>query len=673
MKKYICSFLLALLSLGMVQAEVQPQPFVVPELRTWQGAEGHTALSGRIVVSSKSLRPVAEVLSADYAALLGRSPLQIVRGKARPGDIVLRLDSRSVSEQEREEGYRLHIGQQVEISAATARGAYWATRTLLQLAEQAGVEGLPCGMAADAPAYGMRGFMLDCGRKYIPMDYLRNLVRVMAYYKMNTLQIHLNDNGFIQFFGGDWSTTYSAFRLECDTYPGLTACDGSYTKAEFRDFIKESAALGVEIIPEIDVPAHSLAFTQYNSKLGSREFGMDHLDLSSPEVIPFVEGLFREYLEGDDPVFCGRRVHLGVDEYSNARPDVVEQFRSFTDHLIRFVESFGKQAVMWGSLSHARGKTPVKSENVVVSCWSDYYADPTEMKEQGYQLISIPDHSVYIVPGATYYHDFLNNRELYDHWTPAHVGKTTFEEGDPALLGGMFAVWNDLVGNGITVKDIHYRTFPALQTLSVKCWKGAQTSLSYDEFEKNRTRLSEAPGVNELVRIGNPGEVVCNLPFVLPGAELPIEEIGYNYAVSFTLDAVAEAKGTELFRSEHAVVYLSDPEFGRLGFSREGYLNTFNYRLPESGKVSLRIEGDPRSTRLYVNGKLHEELTPKTLYSCQELPHYWIKEGKRPTPVVYEIKDKFNYYQTLVFPLHKAGTFRSHLTGLKVEVLPLVP
>lgn len=671
MKKRILSFLFALFSLGTLCAEVQPRPFVVPELRSWQGAEGHVVLSGRIIVTHAGLRPVAEALSADYALLTGRQPLQIVRGKARPGDLVLRLDSRAAAPQDRKEGYSLRLGRTVELAAPTAAGAYWGSRTLLQLVEQAGPEGLPCGTATDAPVYGMRGFMLDCGRKYIPLDYLRQLVRVMAYYKMNTLQLHLNDNGFIQFFGNDWSKTYSAFRLECETYPGLTARDGSYTKAEFRDFVKEAALLGVEVIPEIDVPAHSLAFTQYKAELGSREFGMDHLDLSSPAVVPFVDALFREYLEGPDPVFAGPRVHFGADEYSNARPEVVEQFRGFIDHMIRHIESFGKQAVLWGALGHARGTTPVKSENVVVSCWSDDYADPKEMKRQGYQIISIPDRSVYIVPGAPYYHDYLDIRSLYEDWTPAHIGRAVFEEGDPALLGGMFAVWNDQVGNGITVKDIHHRTLPALQTLSGKYWSGAQTTMPFARFDSARVRLSEAPGGNVLARHGRPGDVVCQEAAVTPGSRLQLEEIGHNYAVEFTLDAVAEPKGTELFRSAHAVVYLSDPQTGRLGFAREGYLNTFHYSLPESGRVTLRIEGDARSTRLFVNGRLHEELSPKMLYALQdEAPYRSLLPDSVPVPLMRESKAKFEYHQTLVFPLRQAGNFRSRMTGLKVEVLP---
>lgn len=58
----------------------------------------------------------------------------------------------------------------------------------------------------------------------------------MSYYKMNTLQVHLNDNGFKQFFDQDWDKTYAAFRLESDKFPGLAAPDGHYTKDEFRAF-----------------------------------------------------------------------------------------------------------------------------------------------------------------------------------------------------------------------------------------------------------------------------------------------------------------------------------------------------------------------------------------------------------------------------------------------------
>ena len=74
----------------------------------------------------------------------------------------------------------------------------------------------------------------------------------------------------------------------------------------------------------------------------SEKFGMDHLDLFSSKTYDFLDGLFKEYLEGDDPVFCGKRVHIGTDEYSNEDRKVVEKFRYFTDHYIRLIESYGK-------------------------------------------------------------------------------------------------------------------------------------------------------------------------------------------------------------------------------------------------------------------------------------------------------------------------------------------
>lgn len=654
-----------LLSVGALWADVNPKPFVIPELKTWTGAEGQTALSGHIVVKSSKLNAVAKALAADYEQLTGRK-LTVATGAAKAGDIVL-----SVSKDKKlgNEGYTLSIGNTVEIAAATEQGAFWGTRTLLQVSEQQKDGTLPKGSTVDVPEYQLRGFMIDCGRKFIPMSYLRNLAKIMGYYKMNTLQVHLNDNGFRQYFGNDWDKTSAAFRLECDTYPGLTAKDGSYTKQEFIDFQKLAAANGVEIIPEFDAPAHSLAFTHYKPEIGSKEYGMDHLDLFNPETYTFMDGLWKEYIGGKNPVFIGPRVHIGTDEYSNAKKEVVEKFRAFTDHYIKYVESFGKQAVLWGALTHANGETAVKSKNVIMDIWYNGYADPEAMKKQGYKLVSIPDGLTYIVPAAGYYYDYLNCQYLYDHYTPAVIGSKTFEENDPDILGGMFAVWNDHAGNGITTKDIHHRVFPALQTLAVKCWTGKETKLPYAEFDQKRTDLSEAPGVNELGRLGKPGTVVLEKDAVNPGETLSAEEVGYNYAVTFTVEGAAEEKGTELFRSDNAVVYLADPDQGKLGFEREGYRNLFNYRIPAGEKHTITIEGTNKATRLLVDGQLKEELSPKTLYVMrdQDRAHYQVKGTYTFEPVVYQPTDQIYYQRTLVFPLRHAGNFKSKVTGLKVE------
>jgi hypothetical protein BACCOPRO_03551 len=623
----------------------QQKPFVIPELKEWKGATGFfmPKQSVRIIYGAPGLQKIARQFAADYKALFGVLP-EIAEGKPCKGDFFFTIKRDKKLEKE---GYDIVIGDYVKVSANEPVGVYWATRTLLQMGEQYKNGNLPKGHIRDWPDYGIRGLLIDCGRKFIPMNYLRDLACIMSYYKMNFMHVVLNNNGFKAYFNDDWNQTYAAFRLECETYPGLTARDGYYTKKEFVHFQEEAAERFVEIIPEIDVPAHSLAFSHYKPELGSKEYGMDHLNLSHPEVYSFVDALFKEYLDGENPVFRGPRVHIGTDEYSNKKKEVVEQFRAFTDHYIKFVEGFGKQACVWGALTHAAGETPVKSDNVIMYAWYNGFANPKDMVQQGYNLISIPDGLTYIVPLAGYYWDYLNTERLYKQWTPAHVADVVFEEKDPAIIGGMFAVWNDIVGNGISVKDIHHRIFPALQTIAVKTWNIAP-AFSYTEFETKRQKLSEAPDVNQLGRIGDDeNSLVYETSSITPGSELPYTEIGYGYTITFDMEAANENYGTELFRSPNAVFYLADPVKGMFGFSRDGYMNTFAFRPYPGEKISVKITGDALSTSLFINGQLIERMGIEKRY-------------------LNEAEKQNNFIRTLVFPLKNAGNFKSKITNLKV-------
>ena len=599
--------------------------------------------SVRIIYGAPGLQKIARQFAADYKAWFGVLP-EIAEGKPCKGDFFFTIKR---DKQLEKEGYDIVIGDYVKVSANEPVGVYWATRTLLQMGEQYKNGNLPKGHIRDWPDYGIRGLLIDCGRKFIPMNYLRDLACIMSYYKMNFMHVVLNNNGFKAYFNDDWNQTYAAFRLECETYPGLTARDGYYTKKEFVHFQEEAAERFVEIVPEIDVPAHSLAFSHYKPELGSKEYGMDHLNLSHPEVYSFVDALFKEYLDGENPVFRGPRVHIGTDEYSNKKKEAVEQFRAFTDHYIKFVEGFGKQACVWGALTHAAGETPVKSDNVIMYAWYNGFANPKDMVQHGYNLISIPDGLTYIVPLAGYYWDYLNTERLYKQWTPAHVADVVFEEKDPAIIGGMFAVWNDIVGNGISVKDIHHRIFPALQTIAVKTCNSAP-AFSYTQFETKRQKLSEAPDVNQLGRIGDDeNSLVYETSSITPGSELPYTEIGYDYTITFDMEAANENYGTELFRSPNAVFYLADPVKGMFGFSRDGYMNTFAFRPYPGEKISVKITGDALSTSLFINGQLIERMGIEKRY-------------------LNEAEKQNNFIRTLVFPLKNAGNFKSKITNLKV-------
>ena len=273
--------------------------------------------------------------------------------------------------------------------------------------------------------------------------------------------------------------------------------------------------------------------------------------------------------------------------------------------------------------------------------------------ENSVAVISIPDGLTYIVPAAGYYYDYLNCNKLYNEWTPAVIGNQTFEEKHPQIKGGSFAVWNDHAGNGISCKDIHYRVFPAMQTMAVKMWTGAKPSVPFEEFDKARLALSDAPGLNIAGRFSGAKRTLVEVPALKPAANLVnetgIREVGYEYSVSFDIVAAKECPGTVLTSSRDAVFYLADPASGKLGFSRDGYLMTFNYSFFPGEKAHVTISGNQQVTKLFVNGKLVETLDKQTLYH---------NEGG---------KDKMYYVRTLVFPLEKAGNFKSKVTDFKVE------
>ena len=232
MKKQLTT-LLAVIALFIALpsvAQINEKPFVIPELREWKGAEGQFTPGEnlRMVYPAKdaALEKIAVQFANDYSEMFNTTP-EVVAGKGKKGDIVLNIKKDKKLDKE---GYNIKIGDKIEITAPAKEGAFWATRTLLQIAEQNRGQSIPKGIIRDYPDYEMRGFMFDCGRKYIPMHMLRQYVKFMSYYKMNTLQIHLNDNGFKQYFENDWNKTPGAFRLESDYFPGLTARDGHYTK-----------------------------------------------------------------------------------------------------------------------------------------------------------------------------------------------------------------------------------------------------------------------------------------------------------------------------------------------------------------------------------------------------------------------------------------------------------
>ena len=657
MKNYfVLLFCMFAFSLHVYSDDYVPQ--VIPALQQWECSNGKLKLPerGRIVIDPSAagrLADAAAILSDDMDEMFGMK-YEIVEGKAGKGDILLSLGDKDAAYGT--ESYRMRIGNNVAITASDPKGAFWGTRTLLQMLYNQ-PDGLRKGEALDYPSYGRRGFMLDVARKFFSMDYLRQYVKIMSFYKMNVLQVHLNDNGSVEFFDNDWDKTYAAFRLECESFPGLTAKDGSYTKDEFRDFQKMALRYGIEIVPEIDVPAHSLAFTHYNPRLAAdkKEYGMDHLDLYKKEVYEFLDTLFAEYAGGEDPVFVGPYVHIGTDEYNLKE---AEQFRYFTNYYLDYIKKMGKTPIIWGSLKKMKGTTPVNVKDCYVNAWNYHWLDVEMALNEGYKVMNMCDVYLYIVPSVNYYHDFLDTKMLYEEWEPEWMNRgNKVAAGNKNFLGAMFAEWNDRVGNGITQQDVHYRTFPALQVMSDKLWRGTNVkNVPFAEFDALCKRMPEAPGVNLLAKVkGNVNVTPADSVLTLDGSNMistDVAEIGYPYGVEFEIcPDEKQAIGGVLFKGPHSVFVSNWNNTGKFAFSRDGYEFVFhNYKLPAGQWTKVRVEGDYKGTSLYIDGKLVERLEGRV----REVYNY-----------VQKTKNWIWYQETLIFPLQTIG---DGLLGFKGKI-----
>ena len=642
---------------------INAKPKVVPELAEWVGTEGSFTISddSRIVINpayKDDLAYLAKTFKADYQAQTGKEIEVVYANTPGAHDFYFTLGSSDTGL--KEEGYLMTVGDSVKVEAVDKTGAFWATQSILQILKQ-NSNTIPNGQTRDYPKYEVRGFMLDVGRMPYSLDILKDIAKNMAYYKMNDFQVHLNDNYiWVEDYGDNAFDAYSGFRLESDIKAGgngglnqadLTSKDVFYTKDQFRTFIQECRDMGVAVVPEFDTPAHSLALTKVRPDLAMKDKSVarhwDHLDLDSmyDESLAFTQSIFNEYMNGDDPVFDqNTTVNVGTDEYDGK---YAENFRQYTDDMLKFIQDTGRDVRLWGSLSMRKGSTPVRSENVQMNIWNTSWANPNEMYKQGFDLINMVDGTLYMVPGAGYYNDYLNSQNIYNNWQPNNMGGTIIPAGDEQMLGSAYAIWNDMVdkkANGISEYDIYDRFEKALPAMSSKLWGDGQ-DLKYNELNKVVNSLGTAPNSNPRDVVTSKSDTVLNYDFnkseivdksgneynvvnkknvatvagkfskglELSGGEsyieTPLADMGPNNSVSFWVKMDKDATGEQvLFESDKGSIKMSQKDTGKVGFSRIGYDYSFNYELPKDEWVKLEIKGYANKAELYVNGELVDTL-----------------------------------------------------------------
>lgn len=650
-------------------ANANAKPSVIPELQEWHGTAGQFAISSLSkIVAGKGLEDTAARFAEDYKEITGMD-ISVVSGDASDaemGDFYLTLveDTQGLGK----EGYIMTVGNSVKIEASDATGAYWGVVSVLQILKQTNGT-IAKGIARDYPKYEVRGFSLDVGRKPFSIETLNEFSKNMAWYKMNSFQVHLSDN---LIFHEDYATleeaaeqSYAGFRLESDkvneeTGVALTSEDMYYTKAEFKDFIKNSQAMGVNIVPEFDMPAHCLAITrvyeEYMSKKagGSHGYLIEELNLENDEAFEWAKSIWEEYFDGEDAVFADlETVHIGTDEYhGTAGQTGVELFRRFSAEMIEYVESKGKTVRMWGSLTNKAGTTEVPSENVQLNIWNTGYANPQTMYDLGYDLINTLEGPNYIVPAAGYYNDYINAQSIYNTWKPNVISSLTVSAGSDQMLGGCYAIWHDSIdtrANGISEYDSFDRFFTAVPAYGAKLWGEAEDN-NYQEFTEITAKTGTAPGTTVYGAVDSATGTILDYTFdeaitkdssansydgtnsenvsqvdadsskalQLNGGssyvETPeeIDKIGENASITLRVKMDADAEGEQILcesKDEFGAygtyaIKAVQKNTGKVGFSREGYDYSFDYELPAGEWVELTFQGGKDNVSLYVDGEL---------------------------------------------------------------------
>lgn len=593
---------------GRNKAGTNPKPQIIPELLSWSGGKGAFKLPKEIIVScpdafaAELVREMNALLPAEYT---------VKRGAPERAHIVF-----GAAKGKSDGSYKLNITKdRVTITAPGGTERYWGSRTLLQMLVQNPTE-LPCGSAWDAPRYRVRGFMLDVARLPIPMDYLKDVVRLMSWYKMNDLQLHLNDNfifheHYVDAGEDPFRKSYSAFRLQSDMKgqdgTALTAQDLFYTKKEFRNLVEFARARGVNIVPEFDAPGHALSFTRvrpdliYQGPMNHAKRRCEMLDAANPETLSYVSQVWDEYLQGKQPAFEDCPVlHVGADEFFGA----AEDYRKFADALLGHIQERGHTPRIWGSLKAKKGNTPVRAKGVQMNLWSKDWASAWDSVNAGYEVITTYDRELYVVPFARYYRADKNCKGLYEKWLPNRFGQETLPAGHPQLLGAAFAIWNDEIDRlhrGYGAIDLWGTIGNMVNVLSQKMWGQPTAPRSYDEHQDLAAKLNRIPYCNPLhlndesfsitpgltpmrLRKGNKGpEYHLTMEVLMPREPIPGEE--------------------QVLLGSRQGQLLAAGKDGRITLRRSDTIEfAYNAKLPVGKKVKLELIGKMGSTELLIDG-----------------------------------------------------------------------
>lgn len=415
---------------------------IVPGLQEVTLKKGYFKLSAhsRIVTNADSyeeLNQDMKVFAKELNAISGLK-LTVVQDTYQKDDLFFTLEESD--EVLGKEGYKMEIAGQVIIKANTSTGVFYAMQTLLQLFVQGNK--IKKGTITDFPKYTERGFMIDVGRKYFEIEYIERLIRKLAWMKMNFIHLHF--------------TEWNGFRLKSELFPGLAA-EESYSKADIRRIQDYAAQYHVMVVPEIDLPAHATAITEYNPYLGfkcqsmrsswwqgetlNKEGKAWTLDITRQEVRSWIKALLDEWI----PLFDGPYFHIGGDEYQYDREkyactELVKKakdmgyeypgdvFVDYINEINKQVKSYGKTTQIWNWWRFSQNPERINNtsilpdKDIVITAWNRPRLEG--ILAEGYHVVITSEEgeeALYVVPSMGRKpgeYGYFDSKYIYEKWQP---------------------------------------------------------------------------------------------------------------------------------------------------------------------------------------------------------------------------------------------------------------
>lgn len=521
-KKWLMACMAAL-ALGMSGCHSPKQledVVIVPQPLSVEKGNGSFSFSGKtvIAVADDEQRIVAENFALLFTKPAGFTPKVV---KSNEGDIVFSID-RSM----KADAYELQItSDRISIKAADVKGFFYALQSI-RLMLPPTIEGqkettdawkVPAVVVKDEPRFDYRGFMLDVSRYFLLKEDVMRMIDCISMLKINRLHLHLTDD--------------NGWRLEIKKYPRLTevgawrvdrqnlpfpdrrnpkkgepaTVGGFYTQEDMKDIIRYAAERQVEIIPEIDIPAHSNAalasYPEYACPVVKDFIGvLPGLGGKNAEII-FCAGndktftFLQDVLDEVMALFPSRYINLGGDEATKTNwkkcplcqariqkehlPDEEALQGYFMSRIGDYVRSKGKQVMGWDELTNSK----LPEESIVLG-WQGYGKAALKAAEQGHRFIMAPARVAYLIryqgpqwfEPVTYFgnnimKDLFNYEPVQSDWKP---------EYESLLMGVQACMWTEFCN---VPEDVFYMTFPRLAALAEIAWvpKGKR---DWNEFLK---------------------------------------------------------------------------------------------------------------------------------------------------------------------------------------------